>query len=295
MSEASTKSFAPRKRTPSIGWKIIHLRGYKRMATLGGTLCNNGEFAGKVAIVTGGGRGIGKALSRALAIRGAAVGILGTTEATVKALADELTDEGLRAVSLTCDVADEAAVDGAVATVEDLFGGVDILINNAGLTSPEYSTKGFGELGLAASRRLFEVNVMGVVICSLACQQAMTRRGGGVVLNISSITASLCSNAYGVSKLAVNGLTVSLATELAKYNIRVNGIAPGMTVTDEIRKEFDPKELEAHTQYMTNKQLIQRIGSADDVVNAMLYLCSDWAAHVTGETLRVSAGYPLGF
>jgi 3-oxoacyl-[acyl-carrier protein] reductase len=256
-------------------------------------LCNSGEFEGKVAIVTGGGRGIGKALSRALAVRGAAVGILGSTKGPVKKLADELNCEGLRAVSLTCDVADEARVASAVATVVDMFGGVDILINNAGLHSPGYD-KPFGELGLTALRRLFDVNVMGIVICSLACRTAMIRRGGGVILNISSIAAFLSANAYGVSKLAANGLTISLATELVKDNIRVNGIAPGMTVTDELRQDFGEDAIRAFAQdYLKNKQLIQRIAGPEEIVNAMLYLCSDWSSFVTGETLRVSGGYPL--
>jgi NAD(P)-dependent dehydrogenase (short-subunit alcohol dehydrogenase family) len=255
--------------------------------------CNKGEFQGKVAIVTGGGRGIGKALSRALAVRGAAVGILGTTEATIRKLADELNSEGHRAISLTCDVTDEKRVEQAVATVVDQFGGIDILINNAGLYSAEYH-KEFVELGLTASRRIFDVNVMGVLICALACQPPMTRRGGGVILNISSISAYLNENAYAVSKLAVNGLTVSLARQLVKYNIRVNGIAPGMIVTDEMHQDYDAEWLKTFTQYhMKNKQLIQRIAGPEEVSKAMLYLCSDNSSFITGETMKVSGGYPL--
>jgi len=257
-------------------------------------LCDNGEFEGKVAIITGGGRGIGKAFARALAVRGAAVGILGRTEATVKRVADELNGEGYRAVGFGCDVANETQVEASVATIADMFGGIDILINNAGLHAEEYSDKGFGELGIAESRRLFDVNVMGTVICSLICQPSMARRGGGVILNISSIAADLSSHAYGVSKLAVNGLTMSLATELAKDKIRVNGIAPGMIITDESREEIQGGALEAFTQdYMKNNQLVQKIAGSEEIVNAMLYLCSDWAGFVTGETLRVSGGYPL--
>jgi NAD(P)-dependent dehydrogenase (short-subunit alcohol dehydrogenase family) len=252
------------------------------------------EFEGKVAIVTGGGRGIGKAFSRALAERGASVAILGTTEARVSKLAEELKADGLSAVGLACDVSDEAQVAKAAATVTDLFGGIDILINNAGLHAAEYSDKGFGELGISASRRLFDVNVMGIVICSLACQPAMARRGGGVILNISSIAAYLSTHAYGVSKLAANGLTVSLAREFAEDHIRVNGIAPGMIVTEEFREEYDPEVLGAFTDdFMKNKQLIQHVAGPEEIVNAMLYLCSDKARFVTGETLKVSGGYPL--
>jgi NAD(P)-dependent dehydrogenase (short-subunit alcohol dehydrogenase family) len=257
-------------------------------------LCNSGEFEGKVVIVTGGGRGIGKAFSRALAERGAAVGILGRTEATVKKLADELNGEGRRAVGILCDVANEVQVEAAVAKVADLFGGVDILINNAGLHAEEYSDKGFGELGIAESRRLFDVNVMGIVICSLTCKPLMARRGGGVILNISSIAADLSAHAYGVSKLAANGLTMSLATEFAKDKIRVNGIAPGMIITEETHQEINEADLRAFTHgYMTENQLVQKIAGPEEIVNAMLYFCSDWSSFVTGETLKVSGGYPL--
>jgi NAD(P)-dependent dehydrogenase (short-subunit alcohol dehydrogenase family) len=257
-------------------------------------LCDSGEFEGKVAIVTGGGRGIGKAIARALAERGAAVGILGRTEATCLQVAEELNSEGYRAIGMACDVANEAQVEASVAKVADAFGGVDILINNAGLHAEQYNNKGFGDLGIAESRRLLDVNVMGTVICSLTCKPLMARRGGGVILNISSICADLSDYAYGVSKLAVNGLTMSLARELAKDKIRVNGIAPGMIITAENREESDAAQLDAFTQdYMTGKQLIQVVAGSEEVVNAMLYLCSDWSSFVTGETLKVSGGYPL--
>jgi NAD(P)-dependent dehydrogenase (short-subunit alcohol dehydrogenase family) len=255
--------------------------------------CNAGEFEGKVAIVTGGGRGIGKSLARALAVRGAAVGVLGSTEAYVRKMADELNGEGFSAVSLTCDVADETQVERAVATMVDRFGGIDILVNNAGLYSPEYH-RDYVELGLAGARRIFDVNLMGILICALACQPSMTARGGGIILNISSIAAYLNENAYGVSKLAANGMTISLARQLVKYNIRVNGIAPGMIITDDMSQNYDNKWLKTFTQdYMKNNQLVQKIADPEEIVNAMLYLCSDWSNFITGETLRVSGGYPL--
>ena len=256
--------------------------------------CNSGEFEGKVAIVTGAGRGIGKVLARALAERGAAVGILGRTEASCLQVAEELNSEGFRAIGMACDVSNETQVEASVAKVAEAFGGIDILINNAGLHADEYNHKGFGDLGIAQSRRLLDVNVMGTVICSLLCRPFMARRGGGVILNISSISAEFSAYAYGVSKLAVNGLTMSLATELAKDKIRVNGIAPGMIITEETRKEWAPERIATFTQsYMTNNQLVKMVAGPEEVVYAMLYLCSDWAGFVTGENMRVSGGYPL--
>jgi NAD(P)-dependent dehydrogenase (short-subunit alcohol dehydrogenase family) len=115
-----------------------------------------------------------------------------------------------------------------------------------------------------------------------------------VILNISSIAAYLNENAYSVSKLAANGLTTTLARQLVKYNIRVNGIAPGMIITDEMHQDHDAEWLQSFTQdYMKNKQLVQRIAGPEEIAKAMLYLCSDDASFITGETLRVSGGYPL--
>jgi NAD(P)-dependent dehydrogenase (short-subunit alcohol dehydrogenase family) len=250
---------------------------------------SEGEFAGKVAIVTGGSGSMGAAFSRALAARGALVGILDINEAPAKALADELNGGGLRAIAVACDISDEDQVESAVTAVDDAFGGIDILINNAGLHANAFN-KGFAQLGLAAARRLFDVNLMGSLTCALACQQAMTRRAGGVILNISSITSFLSANAYGVSKLALNGLTICLATEFAPNKIRVNGIAPGMIMTDHILQD-DRQEM--RDAYVRELQKVQRFGVTDDVVEAMLYLCSDRASFVTGETLKVSGGYPL--
>jgi NAD(P)-dependent dehydrogenase (short-subunit alcohol dehydrogenase family) len=253
------------------------------------TVGSHDGFAGKVAIITGGGAGMGMAFARALAARGASMGILDINEAAAQGLAGELRDQGFAAVGIACDVADEAQVGSAVAAVNETFGGIDILINNAGLHANAYN-KGFSQLGLAAARRLMDVNVMGALTCALACQEAMSRRGGGVILNISSITSFLSSNAYGVSKLALNGLTICLATEFAPDKIRVNGIAPGMIATETILHD-DAQE--AREAYVRDLQKIQRFGVTDDIVEAMLYLCSDRASFVTGETLKVTGGYPL--
>jgi NAD(P)-dependent dehydrogenase (short-subunit alcohol dehydrogenase family) len=118
----------------------------------------------------------------------------------------------------------------------------------------------------------------------------MRDRGGGVVLNISSTAGFLSSSAYGVSKLAVRGLTVAFASELSPDLIRVNGIAPGLTNTENALAEVPHIVVD---DVVRDLQLIPRMGTMDDVVSAMLYLCSDEASFITGETLRVSGGYPL--
>jgi len=182
-------------------------------------------------------------------------------------------------------------VDTAVAAAVDRFGGVDILINNAGLHLMQYNQP-FGALSRDEIRGLFDVNVIGVINVTLACRASMSERGGGVVLNISSMAGYMSATPYAVSKLAVRGLTVAFATELASERIRVNAIAPGLMNTENALADL-PRPL--IDEFVTERQLVHRLGTMGDVVSAMLYLCSDEASFITGETLKVSGGYPLNF
>lgn len=247
------------------------------------------DFAGKVAFVTGAGAGFGTAFARALAERGAAVAVVDIDAEAARATAGAMEADGLRAAAIPCDVADDASVAAAVDQTARIFGGIDILINNAGLHSTAYN-QSFRALGMAQVRRLFDVNVMGLVQCSLAVQPFMAARGGGQIVNIASIASSSSSNAYGVSKLTVRGLTIALATEMAGDNIRVNAISPGLMLTDTIRAEL-PADVVSH--FRDDLQLVKRSGEERDIVSAMLFLCSDQAGFITGETLKVAGGYPL--
>ena len=246
------------------------------------------EFDGRVAVITGGGRGFGKAFGHALAARGAHAVLADIDAAAGEAAAAEIRDAGGEASAFPCDVADEVQVEALVTDVVDRLGGIDILINNAGLHSAAYGQP-MAALGVAKLRRLFDVNVMGVAICTLAARSAMTGRPGACVLNISSSAAYGSGSAYGASKLAVRGLTMTSARELAPDRIRVNAIAPGLHLTDTIRAELSPETLAS----VKGQQLLDLDGTEDDIVEAMLYLCSDRARFVTGETLRVTAGFAL--
>jgi NAD(P)-dependent dehydrogenase (short-subunit alcohol dehydrogenase family) len=175
-----------------------------------------------------------------------------------------------------------------VADVVARRGGIDILINNAGLHSAEYAEP-MAKSGLPKLRRLFDVNVMGVIICTLAARSAMKGRPGASIVNISSAAAYGCPTAYGVTKLAVRGLTMTSARELGPDSIRVNAIAPGLMFTETIRSEMPQSTIKA----VMDQQILKREGVEKDIVEAMLYLCSDRAAFVTGETLRVSGGFTL--
>lgn len=252
-------------------------------------------FSGRVAVITGGGRGFGKAFGHALAAEGAAVVLVDLDAEAGEAAAAEVNADarvwaaGGQASALSCDVADEAGVEALMTDVIARHGGIDILINNAGLHSQAYSLP-LAELGMAKLRRLFDVNVMSLVLCSLAARKGMKDRAGASIVNISSSAAYPAANAYGVSKLAVRGMTTTLARELAADGIRVNGIAPGIILTDTIRAELP----EATVERIKAQQFLKRDGAEKDIVEAMLYLVSDRAAFVTGETLKVSGGFTAG-
>lgn len=243
------------------------------------------DHSGKVAVITGGGRGFGKAFAAALAREGAAVALIDRDETAVKAAAAEI---GGSTLGFAGDVTDEARMAAIMTEMAGAHGGIDILINNAGLHSMEYS-RPIREMGLAKTRRLFEVNVIGTVLCTLAAQPHMAGRTGASIVNIAS-SAAFAGGGYGTSKLAVIGLTMTFARELAADDIRVNAIAPGVILTETIRTEMAPETL----QRIKAMQYISRDGEEQDIVDAMLFLTSPKAKFITGETLRVTGGFAAG-
>lgn len=246
------------------------------------------EHEGKVALITGGGRGFGVAFGAALAERGAHVVLADLDgDAAIEAAAG-LRDQGLSAEGVACDVADEDQVSGVFGDLGSRHGGLDILVNNAGLHSAAYN-KPAEAIGVPGLRRLFDVNVMGVVICTLAVKPMMVGRPGASIVNISSSAAYNNATAYGASKLAVRGLTISLARDLGPEGIRVNGIAPGLIFTDTIRAELS----EDVVKRVMGQQILDREGEVSDIVQTFLHLVSDRASFVTGETLRVTGGSHL--
>jgi 3-oxoacyl-[acyl-carrier protein] reductase len=240
---------------------------------------------GKVAIVTGAGNGLGEAYAHALAGEGAAVLIADIDEEAGSRVARAVVAAGGRAGYAVVDVADEAAVADTVARCVTDYGGVDILVNNAGLLHGQWNS--CTSLPAAQWRRIFDVNVLAMVITAAACRSSMAARGGGVIVNVSSMAAYMASaTAYGVSKVAVNGMTMALAVDLADDGIRVNGIAPGMTDTpiNRIRRP------QAMVDQVLARQLIPRMGQMSDLANMLLFLCCDEASFITGQTFLVDGG-----
>ncbi|MFD2999075.1 3-ketoacyl-ACP reductase [Pontibacter toksunensis] len=189
------------------------------------------SLAGKVALVTGAGKGIGRAIAVALAKEGVLVGLLARTESQLEEVANEVTAAGVKAAVVTADVASIAAVNSAVAQVKQELGTIDILINNAG-------TATFGkflELEPAEWEKNIQVNLMGVYYTTRAVLPDMIARATGDIINISSTAGqkgSAVTSAYSASKFAVMGLSESLMQEVRKHNIRVSALTPSTVVTD---------------------------------------------------------------
>jgi NAD(P)-dependent dehydrogenase (short-subunit alcohol dehydrogenase family) len=247
------------------------------------------RFADKVAFITGAGAGFGRGFADALAAEGAAIAIADVNAEVGERAAKELEGTGARALAVQCDVADPAQVDDAVAATIERFGGIDILINNAGKHLTKYNQP-FTVLSRDDMRELFDVNVLGVINCSVACHDTLRDRGNGVIVNIASMAGHLNVTPYSVSKLAVRGLTIAFATEFAPDNIRVNCISPGLMATEAAMQDLPQTMID---EFVNERQLVHRLGSPADIVAAMLFLCSDDAGFITGETLKVTGGYPL--
>lgn len=246
----------------------------------------SGELDGRVAVVTGGARGFGKAFGKALADLGATVALVDLDSDAVQSAADEI---GSRVFPFSGDVTDDGRITAIMNEIARDHDGIDILINNAGLHSADYS-RPLETLGFAKIRRLFDVNVMGTVACTLAAAPHMADRANSSIVNIASAAAYL-GTGYGASKMAVISLTITFARELASKGIRVNAIAPGLILTDTIRSEM-PSEILARTmgaQFLTTAE-----GKEQDIVEGMLYLTSARARFVTGETLRITGGFAAG-
>lgn len=235
----------------------------------------------KTAAVTGGTRGIGLAIVKKYLENGANVVVMGSRKETVdKALAGLTEYEG-RVMGLWPDLCDPEAVAEAFAAAKERFGRLDILANNAGISSRtslyDYTVEEFG--------KILDINVKAVFVCSQAAARIMKEQGGGVIINTSSMVAEYGQPAgcgYPAAKFAVNGLTRSLARELAKDHIRVNAVAPGVTRTDMVAA-LPPEMVERISSGIP----LGRVGEPEDIANAFLYLASSQASYVTGVTLRV--------
>jgi NAD(P)-dependent dehydrogenase (short-subunit alcohol dehydrogenase family) len=245
------------------------------------------ELSGKSGIVTGGARGIGREIARAVVAAGARVAVLDQDGEGARRAAGEL---GAEALGLAVDVTDERAVAAAFAEVAESFGRIDYLVNNAGIRHQAP----FVEHSVDVWRRTLEVNVTGTFICSQAAVRVMLEHGGGRIVNLASMAGELALReraAYNASKGAVVALTKSIAVELGGRGIYCNAIAPGVIETPLSAPYFEDERMVA---ILRENIPLGRWGQVGEIAAPAVFLCSDAASFVQGATLFVDGGWVAG-
>jgi sorbitol-6-phosphate 2-dehydrogenase len=238
------------------------------------------RLKGRVAIVTGGGQGLGEAICRRLVAEGSAVAVADVNEAAAARVAEELRAQG-RAVAVRADVTNEAEVAALVQRAEAELGELDLMVANAGILLANEIT----EFPLADWQRVLEVNLTGYFLCAREAARVMVPRGRGVILQINSKSGkkgSFRNSAYAASKFGGIGLTQSIALDLAPYGIRVVGLVPGLIAAADA-----PPEALARTAATVP---LGRAGASEDLAGPAVFLASDDAAYVTGSFVTVDGG-----
>jgi len=247
---------------------------------------------GKIAVVTGAGSGIGRAIASTFAAQGAHVFVLDRDQRSADETVGGIHAAGGAGTAVPCDVADAASVALAFEQVDSAAGRLDILVNNAGIA----------HIGTVASTteadldRIYAVNVKGVFLCSQAAVARMLRTGGGVILNLASIASLIGLTdrfAYSMSKGAVLTMTRSIAVDYVKHGIRCNCVCPARVhtpfVDGYLREHYPGREAEMFRQ-LSEYQPIGRMGSPEEVAKLALYLCSDEASFITGQAYPIDGG-----
>jgi 3-oxoacyl-[acyl-carrier protein] reductase len=244
----------------------------------------------KVAIITGGGGALGAGIALGLAQAGASIVLADVKQEAAAVIADQIQVQGGQALAIGCDVADSASVEAMVAQAIATYGGIDILVNNAAI----YPARPWTEITEAEWDRVFAVNIKGYYLCARAVYPSMKMRGGGKIINISSITFFLGKwdrlLDYVSTKGAVVGFTKGLARELGPEGITVNCIAPGAFPTDAEKIHPDP---EGYNRAVLENQAIKRRGTPTDMANAVLFFASELSDFVTGQSLLVDGGWVM--
>lgn len=246
----------------------------------------------KVAVVTGGGTGIGMGISRSLAEAGAKVVVAQSTIEKAERAADELRSEGHDVLAVAVDISRRDLVQKLVAATMERFGAIDILVNNAALTGSKVSEH-FLELSDELLERTIDVNLKGTFIMSQEAARVMVGRGGSII-HISSVGAYAAqegASVYCATKSALFGLTKTMALELAPHNIRVNAIAPGDIRTETSENVVGEKEERGFSGDYGRKIPLNRRGEPVEIGTTAVFLASDDSSYITGETIIVDGGF----
>jgi 3-oxoacyl-[acyl-carrier protein] reductase len=242
------------------------------------------DLKDRYAVITGGGAGIGQAIAERLAGNGATVAICDVAPDAAQRVAGELKARGMRADAFLVDVANFKAVQEVCAQIENKFGGIHILVNNAGITRDNLLLR----MSEEDFDRVLAVNLKGAFNFTKACLRSMIKQRWGRIINISSVIGEM-GNAgqanYAAAKAGLIGFTKSVAKELAVRNITVNAIAPGFIAT-QMTEKLDPAIREAYI----NSIPLKRAGTPADVANLCLFLATDAAQYITGQVIRVDGG-----
>jgi len=249
------------------------------------------DLTGKVALVTGAGRGIGKAIAAALARANACIVVNDVHLDTAEETANEIKALGGKALPVKADVSLREEVNDMVKNALMTFGKIDILVNNAGVIT----RKPAEEFLEAEWDKIINVNLKGVFLCSqIVTRHMIERGGGGKIINIASIMGGVAlppRSAYCASKGGVIALTRDLAAEWAKYNINVNAISPGWMAGTEITKLYFSQE--DVRRFLLERIPLNRFGTAEDIANLVVFLSSEYSNYITGQNIYVDGGWTI--